>query len=118
MGQNEGTRLTSDRDGRHESRKHTLMDGRIVHDDRVTVVDCTILDISPSGARIRFPHGRTIPSRFHFINVRDRMAHNAKVVWRNAEYAGLHFEESYILSGSLPDHLSHLRKLWLEFATR
>lgn len=117
MGRSTGDRMAS-QEGRRESRKTTLMAGRIVHEDRVTVVDCTILDISPSGARIRFPHGRTIPPHFHLINVRDRTAHDTKIVWRNAEQAGVHFEESYLLSGSMPDHLSHLRKLWLEFAAR
>ncbi len=118
MGRSADSDLASDRNGRREPRKHTLMTGRIVHEDGVTVLDCTILDVSSSGAHIRFPHGRSIPTRFHLINVRDRTAHDAKVVWRNAEHAGLLFEASYTLSGSIPHHLSHLRKLWFECATR
>lgn len=118
MDEKAGDSIAPNTNGRRQLRRRTLMAGRIVLDDGATHLDCTILDVSPSGAHIRFPHGRSIPAHFYLINVRDRTAHDAKIVWRNAEHAGLHFESTYPLSGDMPDHLGHLRKHWFECATR
>lgn len=103
---------------RREARKRTLMAGRIVSEDGVSYIDCTILDISPTGAQIRLGHRHAMPARFYLINVRDRTAHAAKAVWRDGERAGLCFDATYPLSGAGPEHLGHLRKHWLACATR
>lgn len=103
---------------RREARKRTLMSGRIVHQDGAASLDCTILDLSASGARIRTAHGHTLPSHFHLINMRDRTAHEANVVWQKDQFAGLRFDSTYVLGGSLPVYLQYLRKIWMDYATR
>jgi hypothetical protein len=103
---------------RREMRKRTLMTGRIVHQEGGAPLDCTIVDLSASGARIRTSPGHVLPSHFHLINMRERTAHEVKVVWQKDQFAGLHFDSSYALGGSVPEHLQYLRKLWMDYATR
>lgn len=118
MTQNTDKNPDGSKNTRREQRKRMLMGGRIVAEEGTSYIDCTILDASPSGAQIRVGSNRTIPSRFYLINVPERTAHAAKIVWRNADRAGLSFETTYPLSGTLPDNIGHLRKHWLECATR
>jgi hypothetical protein len=103
---------------RREQRKRTLINGRVVHQDVGGSLDCTILDLSVSGARIRTAPGHVLPSHFHLINMRDRTAYEVKVVWQKDQFAGLQFDSTYILGGSLPEHLQYLRKIWMDYATR
>lgn len=103
---------------RRESRKRTLMNGRIAHQDGGASLGCTILDLSASGARIRVAPGHVLPSHFHLINMQERTAYEVKVVWQKDQFAGLKFDSTYILGGSLPKHLEYLRKLWMDYATR
>lgn len=103
---------------RREARKRVLLDGKIVYSDGAASLDCTILDVSPSGACIRTPRGREIPSCLHLIDVRNRMAYEATVAWYKSPLAGLRFVESYPIGSALPEHLGYLRKLWIDCAMR
>jgi hypothetical protein len=105
-----------DAKARREPRKRTAMSGRIVHMDGITVQDCTIIDISPSGACVRV--SRDVPGVFHLINIQGRTAHAAEVAWRKGGSIGLRFTASYTLGSQLPERLGHLRKLWMDYATR
>lgn len=93
------------------------MAARIVAKDNQTFLNCTIVDISATGARLRLPATRPLHNDFHLIDVGARKAHDAQLVWRKGDYAGVHFTASYALDNSLPARLGHLRKHWLERAT-
>lgn len=115
--------LPNDKNGpapgnRRNLRKRTLINGRISQHEADASLDCTILDLSASGARIRTAPGHVLPSHFHLINMRDRAAYEVKVVWQKDQFAGLQFDSSHILGGALPKHLQYLRKLWMDYATR
>ncbi|MBU6299677.1 MAG: PilZ domain-containing protein [Alphaproteobacteria bacterium] len=103
---------------RREPRKRVLLSGKIVYRDGAASVDCAILDHPGTGARVRIPRGQTIPSRFHLIDIRNRKAYEAVVVWFAPPFAGLRLEHAYPLDSSLPDRLGYLRKLWIECAAR
>jgi PilZ domain len=114
----ESSRSVGKKNARHEARKRALMNARIVYQDGVEFLDCTIVDVSASGARVRLSGNHAFPPRFFLINVRDHKAHDAKVVWQDGQFAGVKFEASYAFDLSMPDRLQYLRKHWIECATR
>jgi hypothetical protein len=105
-------------EGRREMRRRQLVNGRLVAEDGVTYIECTILDTSASGAQIRIGQGRTIPDNARLINVRDRTAHDFTIVWQRDGRIGLRFVHTYPLSSNMPAQLGYLRKHWLDCACR
>lgn len=103
---------------RSEARKVAYAGGRILYPDKATFLDCTILDTSASGARVRLGHRGALPPSFYLLNVRDRSVHEAATAWVKAEHAGLRFNISYPLDSELPAKLDFVRKHWIECATR
>jgi hypothetical protein len=108
----------SNKETRREARRHELSNGRLVADDGIAFIDCTILDTSASGAQIRVGQGRIIPDNARLVNVRARTAHDFVVVWQREGRIGLKFLHTYPLSSNMPEHLGHLRKHWLDCACR
>ncbi|MDE2182624.1 MAG: PilZ domain-containing protein [Alphaproteobacteria bacterium] len=102
---------------RTEARKPANGRGRAVFADG-NFADCTIIDISVSGARIRLTRKSTLPSRFFLLDVKSRMVHAASVAWQEGDYAGVRFEVSHVIGSALPPELDFMRKHWLECAMR
>jgi PilZ domain-containing protein len=111
---------TTDRPGnlRGARRKRVLMSGVICDGKGKQVQDCTLRDVSESGARIGFARTRLPLGEMFLIDVRARLAHPAKLVWHNGLEAGITFTDTIKLSGIADPSLGFLRKLWLERATR
>lgn len=80
--------------------------------------DCTISDISQDGARIAIPKNTPHPPQFFLINVCDRVAHSATVVWERGSQAGLSFASTIRLAELADPSLSFLEKCWFERAVR
>jgi hypothetical protein len=60
-----------------------LLPGLIVFGNEVYTYDCIIRGLSSKGARIVVAQKIQIPERFYLINIRDGVAYDAYVVWRN-----------------------------------
>lgn len=103
---------------RSEARKIANGRGRLIFVDKKVFLDCTVLDTSHSGARIRLNRKCALPSQLYLLNVRNRSVHPATVVWENGEHAGLQFSDSYMLGSELPTELDFVRTHWIECATR
>jgi len=110
--------LAASTDSRLEARKRVLMAGLVVPEGGIESFNCTVLDVSASGARVRVAPDRMIPPEFHLVVVRDRTAHQARVMWRSQQLAGVRFDASYTIDNHLPDALHFIQKLWIESATR
>lgn len=108
---------SDDTNKRSEARKPANGRGRVVFADW-NFADCTITDISASGARVRLSHRSPLPSRFLLLDVKNRMVHAASVAWQQGEYAGVRFEVSHVIGSALPPELDFMRKHWLECAMR
>jgi len=74
--------------------------------------DCTIYDLTDSGARITLSSLQPMPSCVYLINVRDGMAYEAYVVRRNDQEAGLMFINTLSLAELSATELDYLTKLW------
>ncbi|MDE2183209.1 MAG: PilZ domain-containing protein [Alphaproteobacteria bacterium] len=103
---------------RRDARAGVLRSAAIVHGGGAQYFDCTILDMSSTGARVRLPRSRTIPPGAVLLDVRNRMAHKVIVVWATGVKAGLRIVESHPVDSTLPDPLRYLSRIWLAYAGR
>jgi hypothetical protein len=101
-------------DKRRSQRRRVLWSGRIVHSGGAFNVGCAIRDMSPEGAKVRLSQaGADLPETVHFIDVRGRIAYEAKVMWRKGPTdLGLEFIAQYRLDLHLPAELEHLSRIW------
>ncbi|NIX78373.1 PilZ domain-containing protein [Microvirga terricola] len=76
---------------RRSKRGRTLLDGRVIFNNRCSVIDCTVRDISESGARITFAHLTQLPSEFELDIPRRGSVVRARVMWSNGKDAGIVF---------------------------
>ena len=56
-----------------------------------TLVDCTVRDLSASGARIICKDQMAVQNEFRFLILADNTICNAKVVWRRGDELGIAF---------------------------
>ena len=103
---------------RPKARKQVLLTGIIASHDGDQSLDCTIRDLSETGARIVPAKGVLLPADFYLINVRDRVAYDAKLVRSNGAEAGVHFNKTLPLAQLDNPALGFLKRMWLSKATR
>ena len=65
---------------RHSPRRRTFKGGRIVFDDKRSVIDCTVVNLSDRGANLRLPSVLGVPDMFE-LHVGGQV-HAAWVVWK------------------------------------
>lgn len=97
---------------RRKSRRRAQTDGRVCFFNGMQFFDCTIYDLTDSGARITLSSLQPMPSCVYLINVRDGMAYEAYVVRRNDQEAGLMFINTLSLAELSATELDYLTKLW------
>ena len=79
---------TTAQDRRREPRLRSLLPGKIVFDSKCTMMDCTVRNISASGARVVMADAYRLRQEFNLrIPHRDEM-YRATVVWRKGDFAG------------------------------
>jgi hypothetical protein len=71
-------------------RLRTLKEGRIVT-SASTTVDCTIRDLSASGAKLAFAAPTAIPEEFRLLMKATNMLVPARLVWQRGLLAGITF---------------------------
>ena len=79
-------------DKRSGSRQRVLKGGKIVFAGGSFNVDCTIRNISETGARLQVPTTVAIPDRFTLVDVQSRIRREATVAWRKGDLIGVRFE--------------------------
>ncbi|HXJ00782.1 MAG TPA: PilZ domain-containing protein [Micropepsaceae bacterium] len=102
-------------DERRAARKRTLLSGKVIYGEDNRVRDCTIRDLSQSGARIALARGEVIPTRVFLIDRRSASLYEARVTWIKAPDFGLTFMNAYSLDRELPPELRHLEQVWARF---
>lgn len=103
---------------RPKSRKQVLLTGIIASITGDSSVDCTIRDLSETGARLVAAKGAQIPSHFYLINIRDRIAYEAELVRSEGLEGGILFKKTLPLSGLTDPALGFLKRMWMSKATR
>jgi hypothetical protein len=79
---------------RSNKRTRTLLEGRIVFNNRFSLIECTVRDISDSGAQISFAHPVEIPDDFDLEIPKRELSVRARVRWSNGKNYGVMFISS------------------------
>jgi hypothetical protein len=101
---------------RKAPRKKVLLTGKVIYGDGAHVMDCTIRDLSATGARITLAQGRTVPERAYLLDMINRVAYEAVVVSQRAGGFGLKFKKTLRLAEITTPELRYLKRIWLEYA--
>ena len=80
-----------DTNKRVAQRLRVLKQGKILLPNNMTVIDCTVRDLSETGAKLLCADPGAIPNDFRLVFTSDRMMRDVKVVWRRPEMLGVHF---------------------------
>ena len=78
-------------DNRREPRQRALKSGRIVFNNRYSVFDCTVRNLSPSGAML-IVTGQGIPDTFDLELEGGSVRHSCRVMWRKEDRLGVAFD--------------------------
>ncbi len=72
-------------------RTRVLKGAKIVAMTNWSLIDCTIRDMSETGAKLICKDQASIANEFRFLVPHDNTICNAKVVWRRGEMIGIQF---------------------------
>jgi hypothetical protein len=106
----------SGKDNRRATRKRTLFSGKISYSNGAHSVDCSIRNVSQTGARISLTKGVGLPSQLYLIDLRHGIAYEAKVEWSRTPDFGLTFLKTYPLAALSDPSLDYLKQLWIACA--
>jgi PilZ domain len=98
---------------RPKPRKRVLLTGIIAYGGGAHSFHCTIRNLSESGARLGVGSNAQFPSDFYLINIRDRVAYDAKLVWNRGTEIGVTFKSTIPLGGITDPAFAFLKQLWL-----
>jgi hypothetical protein len=91
-----------------------LLGGKLVYGQSDFSVDCTIRDLTETGARVRLGASILIDDRVWLINLRAGLAFWSTVAWRSPPDLGLQFLEQIDLKEPISGPNHHLRRLWID----
>lgn len=76
---------------RRAPRHRVLKEGKIVMLNNWSVVDCSVRDLSDTGARIRCRDQAAVPTDFKLLLLAENRIRDAHVIWRKDDQLGLRF---------------------------
>jgi hypothetical protein len=79
---------------RRVTRQKSFLRGSIHFNNRRTVVDCLIRDISPYGGRLIFSDAVTIPDSLELYIPQKEQTLRAHVIWRHGQEVGVAFAQA------------------------
>lgn len=103
---------------RRTSRCRVTRAGLLTFSEGAKTFECTIRNLSDTGARIALRTTQLVPRDIHLINVRDRMVYDATIEWRTSTEFGLAFHRACALAELTDPKLTYLKKLWHVRVTR
>lgn len=87
-------RASAGAEQRQASRLRALKGAQMIFNDGASIIDCTLRDISPGGARLQVASTVGVPERFTLLIVADGGRHACRVAWRRLSEIGVAFEAS------------------------
>ena len=80
-----------DDEHRASRRQRVLKSGKIIYANGTIVIDCTIRNISETGAQLKVPTTVAIPDQFEFRETMGGKGRPVTVVWRRGDLIGIRF---------------------------
>jgi hypothetical protein len=105
-------------------RRRTCLIGKLVYGDGSVIadnfftLDCSVNNLSESGAKVTLTQHRPLPTSLYLIIVKYCVAHRADLAWMKYPSRGLKFRETYPLSAPLPRDVKFLHNLWADLYAR
>jgi hypothetical protein len=79
---------------RRAPRERTFLPARIAFGENGALsTQCTVTQLSSTGARLNVPASTTLPDRFELSVPQRNLATRVHLVWRKGDLAGVHFDE-------------------------
>ena len=98
---------------RPNQRRRTLLSAVACHSNGAYTFDCTVRNLSESGARVLIASDVPFPSEIYIIVLRDSVAYEAIVVWNSGREIGVRFRQRHCLSDDVAPGLLFLKRLFL-----
>jgi hypothetical protein len=86
-----GHNIVTDANKRISNRSRVLKAAKLVSLNKWSVVDCTIRDMSETGARIICKDQLAVANEFRFLMPFENTIRNARVIWRREDALGIEF---------------------------
>jgi hypothetical protein len=80
-----------EKDNRSSQRRRTVLTGRVVFNNRSSVLDCTVRDLSETGARISFAAVSELPPEFELEIPNKGQRVQARLMWSRGATHGVMF---------------------------
>ena len=78
-------------DQRRQARSRILKSARILFNDHRSVIDCTVRNLSPTGACLNVATAVGIPERFDVMFDADKSVRQCRMVWHKEKQVGVEF---------------------------
>ena len=101
---------------RKAPRKKVLLTSKLVYGDGAYVLDCTIRDISTTGAFITLSQKRSLPNEVYLLDLANRIAYHASVVSERPTGYGIKFLKPHPLAQITAPELRYLKRIWMDSA--
>lgn len=84
--------MSFQQDARKSPRKTMLAAGKIIFNNKQSVFDCTVKNLSAGGARLRLPNLLGLPNNFELQIKKYGVTYPCDVVWRGGDQMGVQFD--------------------------
>jgi hypothetical protein len=78
-------------DGRAAKRLRVLKAAKIWLPGTHSIVDCTVRDVSDTGAKVLCGEPALVPDEFRLVIIQDNTIRDVKVMWRKTDSLGVNF---------------------------
>ncbi len=99
-------------------RQRVLLSGKVVYSEADLTMDCTIRDLSATGARVRLLSPVILPSKIWLIELRSGTAFQCELARRNVPDFGLRFLRTVKLARNDDPDFKMLRRIWVDCTAR
>jgi hypothetical protein len=103
---------------RNNGRQRTLLAGKLANVDATETLDCTIRNISDTGAMIETSSPQRLSGPLHLLQVKDGVAWDVEIVWRRGNRIGVRLGDRHDLKANTEVQLRALRAIWSQMALR
>jgi hypothetical protein len=81
----------TDSEHRIARRQRVLKSAKLIFNNNQAVFDCSVKDMSATGAKLSVKNSVSIPDDVRFMLTQENTIRDAKVVWRRGDLIGVHF---------------------------
>jgi len=76
---------------RKKHRARTFKVGKIIFNRKLSVIDCTVRNLTEEGANLILPNTASLPETFELHIPIDALKRNCRVIWRLPDRIGVEF---------------------------